>query len=156
MRVIIAFLFLFSTAAQSGDFSAQDGWQSLESSQSYDSLLKSVKNATKESDMSVVTEAGPTVAAKKRGIEIPGNCVIGIFNNDLAVRILALSEAAMIEAPMRLYVTENEDGTADLSWKKPSFILAPYAGEGGEALAAIGVELDAAFESIGAAAVSAQ
>lgn len=125
MRIFVLFLTLLSTAAWSGAFSAQEGWESLESAQSYESLLKSVKNATRESDLSVVTEAGPTVAAEKRGINIPGNCVIGIFNNEFAVRILTLSEAAMIEAPMRMYVTENENGTADLSWKKPSFILSP-------------------------------
>ena len=62
--------------------------------------------------MGVVTQAGPTQAAASRGITIPGNRVIGVFNNDFAVNILALSTAAMIEAPIRFYVTEGADGTA--------------------------------------------
>ncbi len=153
MRIFVFILTLLSTAAWGGAFSTQEGWESLESAQNYESLLKSVKTVIEESDLSVVTEAGPTVAAEKRGIDLPGNCVIGIFNNHFAVRVLTLSEAAMIEAPMRMYVTENENGTADLSWKKPSFILSPYAKEGGDELAAIGAELDSMFEAIGIAAV---
>jgi hypothetical protein len=47
----------------------------------------------------VVTQAGPTAAAKKRGITIPGNRVIGVFNNDLARNVLESSTAALIEAP---------------------------------------------------------
>ena len=35
------------------------------------------------------------------GIEIPENRVVGVFNNDYAVRILDMSTAAMIEAPLR-------------------------------------------------------
>lgn len=153
MRTIVFFLALLSMTVWGSEFSSQEGWESLDSPRSYESLLKSVKNATEASELNVVTEAGPTVAAKKRGVNIPGNCVIGIFNNDVAVRVLKLSEAAMIEAPMRMYVTENEDGTANLSWKRPSFILSPYLEEGGEELAAIGAELDAVFEAIGKSAV---
>jgi uncharacterized protein (DUF302 family) len=54
----------------------------------------------------------------------------------------------MIEAPIRMYVTENEDGTATLSYKTPTTVLAPYADDGGAALADIAVELDAVFASI--------
>lgn len=156
MRIIVLFLTLVSMTAWGGEFSAREGWQSLESPRNYESLLKSVKKATKASDLSVVSEAGPTKAAKERGIDILGNCVIGIFNNDFAVRVLKLSEAAMIEAPMRLYVTENEDGTANLSWKEPSFVISPYLDEGGEELAAIGAELDTLFQAIGTSAVQPQ
>jgi uncharacterized protein (DUF302 family) len=71
-----------------------------------------------------------------------------VFNNDYAVRILGLSTAAMIEAPVRFYVTEEPDGTATLSWKMPSVVFAPYLDEGGDALAAIAEELDAKFDTI--------
>ncbi|WP_306418066.1 DUF302 domain-containing protein [Jannaschia formosa] len=87
--------------------------------------------------------AGPPATAAQRGIEIPGNRVLGLFNNDLAVRVLRLSTAAMIEAPIRVYVTENADGTATLSYIRPSIRLAPYA-EGALGLDGIAAELDAA------------
>ena len=54
---------------------------------------------------------------------------------------------------MRFYVTENSDGTATLSYKIPSVVWSAYADEGGEALAAIGVELDEKFAAIAAAAI---
>jgi uncharacterized protein (DUF302 family) len=76
---------------------------------------------------------------------------VGVFRNDFAVRALAASEAAMIEAPIRFYVTEGEGGGATLSWKTPSHVFAPYA-DGGADLQAVAQELDAIFEAIGAAA----
>lgn len=53
--------------------------------------------------------------------------MIGVFNNEFAVDILNLSVPAMIEAPIRFYVTEGEHGEATLSWIKPSHMYAPYA-----------------------------
>ena len=102
--------------------------------------------------MAVVTQAGPTAAAANRGITIPNNRVVGVFNNVFAVRILALSTAAMIEAPIRFYLTEDDAGAATLSYKTPSFVLAPYAAEGGDDLVAAGAELDAIFLAIANAA----
>ena len=98
--------------------------------------------------MGVVTQAGPTGAAKARGITIPGNRVIGLFNNVFAVNILNLSTAAMIEAPIRMYVTENADGTATLSYKLPSTVFAPYVGEDGPELATLASDLDTIFAAI--------
>ena len=104
--------------------------------------------------MIVVTQAGPTAAAKKLGITIPGNRVIGVFNNDFAVRVLETSTAAMIEAPIRLYVTENSDGTATLYYKTPTTVFAPYIAEGGAPLVSIAAELDQIFQHISKAAGS--
>lgn len=112
----------------------RDGWAVHHSDMTYVQLVDALKEAVAESDLGVVTEAGPTEAAAKRGVDIPGNRVIGVFNNDYAVRILRLSTAAMIEAPLIMYVTEAQDGTATLSWKKPSRVYEPYMDEGGEAL----------------------
>ena len=89
---------------------------------------------------------------RARGITIPGNRVIGVFNNVYAVKVLSLSTAAMIEAPIRFYVTENADGTATLAYKTPSFVFAPYFAEGGAELEAVAAELDAKFAAIAARA----
>jgi uncharacterized protein (DUF302 family) len=119
-----------------------------DTAQGYPALLDSLKAAVKAEGMAVVTEAGPTEAAKGRGITIPGNRVVGVYRNDYAVRALATSTAAMIEAPIRFYVTENADGTATLSYKTPSHVFAPYFAEGGDELRAIAAELDAIFATI--------
>ena len=116
-------------------------------------LLEALREAVEAEGMFIVTEAGPTEAAANRGVVIPGNRVIGVFRNDYAVEILRLSVPARVEAPIRFYVTENEDGSATLSWKTSSHVLAPYLEEGGDALAEIGHELDAVFDAIAHRAV---
>lgn len=126
----------------------REGWQVLVTDQTYEALIKSVIASTKANGMGVVTQAGPTKAAAARGITIPGNRVIGVFNNDFAVRVLGVSTAAMIEAPIRFYVTENDDGTATLSYKKPSFVFAPYMPEGGAELGELADALDNRFAAI--------
>jgi uncharacterized protein (DUF302 family) len=104
--------------------------------------------------MGVVTEAGPTDAAKKLGVTLPGNRVIGVFAPGFAVRVLPLSTAAMIEAPIRFYITEDADGSSTLAWKTPSHVFAPYVAEAGPELAAIATELDAKFDAIAQAATA--
>ncbi|APX14432.1 hypothetical protein BWR17_00285 [Phaeobacter inhibens] len=92
-------------------------------------------------------------AAAARGITIPGNRVIGVFNNDYAVRILHRSTAAMIEAPIRLYVTEDENGDATLSYKTAQHVFAPYLADGGQELSDIAIELDQHLDAIAQNAV---
>jgi len=147
-------LTLSATWAMAGDLGARDGWAVMQTDKPFDALIEAVKAGAKANKMGIVTEAGPTKMAASRGITIPGNRVIGIFNNDFAVKILGLSTAAMIEAPIRMYVTENPDGTATLSYKTPSHVFAPYMGEGGETLADLAGQLDARFAAIAAAAVA--
>lgn len=143
---------LTTIQAQAGAITPRDGWAVHDTSRSYAELLGAVKAAIKAEGMYLVTEAGPTEAAASRGITIPGNRVLGVFRNDYAVRALGASTAAMIEAPIRLYVTENPDGTATLSYKTPSAVFAPYLGEGGAELRAIAAELDTVFAAIAARA----
>ncbi|NOE26496.1 DUF302 domain-containing protein [Ruegeria sp. HKCCD6157] len=132
---------------------APEGWAVYPTQKPYAELVDATKAAIKENGLIVVTQAGPTKAAAARGISIPGNRVIGAFNNDYAVRVLGTSVHAMIEAPIRFYVTENKDGTANLSYKTPSFVFAPYAWEGGQNLMDIAAELDSTFQSIAERAV---
>jgi uncharacterized protein (DUF302 family) len=49
-----------------------------------------------------------------------------VFRNDFAVRLLAADAAAGFEAPIRIYVYENADGTATVSYIAPSVVFAPY------------------------------
>ncbi len=148
--VLIVVLSIWASVAQA-DVTAREGWVVMKTTKSYGQLVDDVKAAVKANKMGVVTQAGPTAAAKARGITIPGNRVIGVFNNKFAVRILALSTAAMIEAPVRMYVTEADSG-ATLSYKTPSFVFAPYLDEAGPDLSVAAKELDAIFKAIAEAA----
>ena len=130
------------------EMAPREGWTVMPTQKSYDDLIAAVRASAGANSMGVVTQAGPTGAARNRGITIPGNRVIGLFNNIYAVRILGLSTAAMIEAPIRMYVTENADGTASLSYKKPSTVFAPYMDEAGSDLVTAAAELDVIFQAI--------
>ncbi len=153
MKLHLALFSLLAGPAFAGDLLPQEGWEIFPSDKPYSELVSDTVSAVKENGLIVVTQAGPTKAAAARGITIPGNRVIGAFNNDYAVRVLETSTAAMIEAPIRFYVTENQDGTATLSYKTPSYVFAPYIYEGGEPLMDIALELDAKFQSVAESAV---
>jgi uncharacterized protein (DUF302 family) len=149
MRILLPLLILAAAAAAAGPIQPREGWATHDSDKGYDALLADLKAAVEAEDMAVVTEAGPTEAAASRGVEIPGNRVVGVFRNDFAVRALEASAPAMIEAPIRFYVVEDPEGGSQLAWKRPSHVFAPYADTGGEALAEVAAELDAIFEAIG-------
>ncbi len=146
--VFAVILSVLASAGFAQGIPAREGWVVLETAKTYKGLIGALKSAVKANGMGVVTQAGPTGAAANRGITIPGNRVIGVFNNDIAVKVLEVSTAAMIEAPIRMYITENPDGTATLSYKTPSLVFAPYLSEGGDRLAALAAQLDRRFAAI--------
>ncbi|MCI5098343.1 MAG: DUF302 domain-containing protein [Rhodobacteraceae bacterium] len=151
MRQVIKLLSLFALSAApalAADLQPRDGWVVQDSAKSHAQLATDLRKAVKDNGLIVVTQAGPTKAAARRGITIPGNLVVGVFNNDYAVRVLELSTAAMIEAPIRFYVTEDADGSATLSYKTPSHVFAPYVTGADTALSDIARELDDRFARI--------
>jgi len=111
----------------------------------YADLRARLQAAVEKSGMFVVTSASASAGAEARGLKIAGNTVLGVFRNDFAVRMLAASVPAGIEAPLRFYVTENADGTATLTYRRPSAVFAPY---GSAALDAMAGELDVIWSRI--------
>jgi uncharacterized protein (DUF302 family) len=148
----VTILLLVIASASAGSVNQRDGWVVLDSNQSYAVLVQRLDAAVKAENMGLVTSASASEGAKAAGIVIPGNRIVGVFRNDFARRMLSASISAGIEAPIRFYVTENPGGTATLSYKKPSFVFAPYFDEGGDALRAVADELDKIFARIGDAA----
>ena len=76
--------------------------------------------------MFVVTAANAGAGAKRRGVTIPGNLVLGVRRNVFAVRMLKTSVASGIGAPLRLYVTANPDKTATLTYRNPNAVFGVY------------------------------
>lgn len=152
-HLLVLVVVLFSAAAAVAQSVApRDGWVVADTAKPFDQLLDDLKLAVRANQMAVVTQAGPTGAARARGITIPKNRVVGVFNNIYAVRILDASVPAMIEAPLRFYLTEDPDGTATLSYKIPSVVFAAYALDASDDLMIAAAELDIIFQSIAAAA----
>src|ERR671918_2031555 len=131
---------------------ARPGWVIERTEQGYAELIENVDGAVAASPLNVVTRASATVGAKSLGQDIPGNMVVGVFAPQFAIRLLDASLAAGIEAPLRLYITENPDGSAALSYKTAAHVLAPYAEEGGQALTALATELNQILTDIAAQA----
>jgi uncharacterized protein (DUF302 family) len=117
---------------------------------SYKELITRLDAAVTANKMGLVTRASATIgAAKMLKKTIPGNMVVGVYRPDFAVRMLEASVPAGIEAPLRFYITENADGTATLTYRKPSAVFAPYSVP---ALDDMASELDAIFAKIAAEA----
>lgn len=101
--------------------------------------------ALKNNMMNLVNRASASDGAKGRGVTIRGDVVLGVFRNDFAVRMLEASVDAGIEAPVRLHLTEEPDGTSTVRYRRPSALFGQYDGD---AIKAIGKELDPIFERI--------
>ncbi len=123
------------------------GWSVTKTSHGYQDLIARLNAAVKANKMGLVTRASATLGAKSLGKTIPGNMVVGVYRPDFAIRMLEASVPAGIEAPIRFYITENDDGTATLSYKTPSAVFAPYR-DGGGKLEEMAKELDALFAKI--------
>jgi uncharacterized protein (DUF302 family) len=108
-----------------------------------------LKAAIAANGLGLVCHANAQAAASSRGARIKGNQVLMAFRPDFAVRMLAASVEAGFEAPIRIYITENDDGTATIRYVKPSVIFRPYTHPD---LDRLGAELDPIFEKIVAAA----
>ena len=152
MRLLFVLFTVLLAGSALAEMAPRPGWAMIPTQKDPARLLADLKTAVQAEGMVVVTQAGPTAAAKARGITIPENRVIGVFNNDFAVRTLALSTAAMIEAPIRFYITETPDGSATLSYKTPGFVFEPYRAEAGPELDTIAADLDGIFARIAARA----
>ncbi|MEM6621158.1 MAG: DUF302 domain-containing protein [Pseudomonadota bacterium] len=156
MRILMAVLVALTvgSVAQAGDtIPERDGWVVIPTSMTYAELTARMPDAIKSQKMGKVTEAGPTEVAANRGVTIPGSRIYGVFNNKIAVDVIRLSISAMIEAPVRMYVTENPNGTATLSYKTPTAVFSPYFEEAGEELRTIAAGMDETFANIAAEAV---
>ena len=141
-------LLLVNAPAARADLMAMPGWVVHKTQHSYGDLVDRLEPGGQGQQMGVVSRASATVGAKKvLKQDIPGNMVVGVYHPRYAVRLLEASIPAGIEAPIRFYITENDDGTASLSYKIPSSVFAPYA-DGGQALKDLAAELDTVFDAI--------
>lgn len=142
-----------STLSIAGGWDNLPGWSVHKTAHSYANLIERLDTAVKANKMGLVTRASATKGAASLGKTIPGNAVIGVYRPDFAIRMLEASVPAGIEAPIRFYITENTDGTATLSYKKPSAVFAPYT-DGGDKLKEMAAELDGIFAKIAGEAIA--
>lgn len=136
---------MMAMAALAGGPAPYPGTEARKTKLSFGDLRDRFETAIEKNGMLLVNSASASAAAKARGVTIPGNAVLGVFRPDFAVRMLAASVPAGIEAPLRFYLTENADGTATLTYRLPSAVFAPY---GSPALNEMAGELDVIWSRI--------
>lgn len=124
---------------------AQDARTTSVSRAPFQKVAEALERAITEEKMGLVCHANAQRGAAARGVTIEGNQVLMVFRPDFAVRLLAADPRAGFEAPIRIYLYENADGTATLSYLAPSTVLAPYRNPEVQAIAA---ELDPIFKAI--------
>lgn len=147
VAILAAVWFLTAAGAPSsaGNATPYPGTVKIDTPHPFSELWQRLEQAVKDNNMGIVARASASKGAAARGVTIAGNAVIGVYRNDFAVRMLEASVAAGIEAPLRYYVAENADGTASLTYRRPSAVFAPYDEPALDAMAA---ELDPIFEAI--------
>lgn len=132
---------------------AQGGHVTAVSRAPFQKVAEALEQAVAEQKMALVCHANAQAGAAARGVKIKGNQVLMVFRNDFAVRLLAADPRAGFEAPIRIYVHENPDGTATVSYLPPSAVLAPYPHPEVKKVAA---ELDPIFKAIADRALAAR
>jgi uncharacterized protein (DUF302 family) len=135
LRLLLPLLVVMSTSAL-GDTPSR---RVVDSPHGFAELVRRLEASIAANEMLLVAKASASAAAAARGVIIRGNAILEVFRNDYAVRMLAADVDAGIEAPLRLYVTENASGAASVAYRLPSQVFAPYAGRD---LADMAQELD--------------
>lgn len=140
--------------AEPAPLKAGNGWIVTPTKLKFGELVAKLEESVKANKMAIVNFASATDGAKAQGFTIAGNRVVGVYRNDFARRMLAASIPAGIEAPIRIYLTENADGTSTLSYRTPGTVFGPYLAEAGADLKAVASELDVIFAKIAADTVN--
>lgn len=141
---LIAFVAVLLGASPSTAL-AQDGRLTGVSRGPFARVAAALEQAVADQKMALVCHANAQKGAAARGVTIRGNQVLMVFRNDYAVRLLAADPAAGFEPPIRIYVYENADGTATVTYARPSAVFGRYAHP---EVQAIGRELDPIFKAI--------
>jgi uncharacterized protein (DUF302 family) len=124
---------------------AQDGHTRAVSRARFADVAAALERAVVEANMTLVCHANAQRGAAARGVSIRGNQVLMVFRNDFAVRLLQADPDAGFEAPLRIYLYENPDGTATILYRAPTVVFAPYHHP---EVAAVARELDPIIRAI--------
>ena len=125
---------------------AAGGFQySQVSARPFEDVLGALRAAIEAAGMRVLHEIDPQKALAGAGQTINGSRLIFFFHPDLVARVMRTDWSAMVEAPLKLVVTELPDGAVSVRMADPAISFARY---GNAALAAFGKELAATCEGI--------
>lgn len=142
---LAVFLALAMPLASAQTATPSQGTRTVTSGYGFDELASRLEKAIEANNMGLVAQASASRGAAARGVKIRGDPVLMVFRNDYAVKMLAASIPAGIEAPLRVYLAEDADGTTSVTWRYPSAVCARYCSA---ELSAMAKELDPVLEKI--------
>jgi uncharacterized protein (DUF302 family) len=108
------------------------------STRSFEEVLTSLRKEIEGAGLRVLNEIDPQKAVQGIGRSMGGLRLIFFFHPNLVVRVLETDWAAMVEAPLKLVVTELPEGTVSIRMADP---IASFGRYGNSALASFGKEL---------------
>jgi hypothetical protein len=141
--VAVLFLGLAAAGAQPAAElpSAMPGWSITRSHHDFEQLAFRTQKAVAAAPLTVLLKWSPTQDTEGKQVRLRKSLVLGVYSAAYALRTAEASTAAMLETPLRVLVSENDDGSATLAYKLPSVVFAPYT-DGGPGLVSLAKELD--------------
>lgn len=115
------------------------------SKRGFEDVLSALRREIDGAGMKVLHEIDAQAALQSTGETIGGLRLVFFFHPKLVARLLQMDWTAMVEAPLKLAVVEQPDGTVAIRMADPAAAFARY---GNPALAAFGQELAAACERV--------
>ena len=108
-------------------------------------VVPSLKASIEQAGLWVLHEIDPQMLSRRGGYSIGPARQILFFHPRFVVRMLQADPASLLEAPLKLAVIEQPDGSSDLRWQDPAVAFERY---GNPILATIGRELGAVCDQV--------
>ena len=120
------------------------------STRSFEEVLTRLRKEIEGAGLRVLNEIDAQKALQGIGRSIGGLRLIFFFHPELVVRVLQMDRSAMVEAPLKIVITELPEGTVSIGMADPTTAFGRY---GNSALAGFGKELAATCQRIIGASV---
>ena len=114
-----------STDGAGGDASAYPGTWTVRSAYGFPETVARPGQSIDANKIGLGARAGASAGAAARGVESAGNTGRADFRDAFAVRMLAASILGNIEVPLHVYVTEEADRDASVTYRAPTAVFAP-------------------------------
>ena len=125
--------------------SEDTGVKTFTSKQPYSVFLTQLKSAIVDNGFQISEGACGKCSIKTIKISEKNTEIISVYRPELSLRMMQAGAAAGGDVPLRFYVTRLDDGTARLTYHRPSQALAVF---NAPKLTPIAEELDTAFARI--------
>jgi uncharacterized protein (DUF302 family) len=92
----------------------------------FEEVLTLLRQAIKAAGLWVLHEIDPQTVLHRGGYDIGPARQILFFHPDLMIRLLHANPAALLEAPLKLAVMQQPDGTVTIRWHDPAVAFGRY------------------------------